>query len=384
MNKTYILRKQIDSPSGSVAAGTESIFDGGFYCFGYTGRAYNQDNNGWLGNSFMTSDPEKWPEWFILKEENKSNDSFQWTDDDIIYAWQTGNTHGEHGGTVEAFINYMKNVYYKSHTPKPQAENKPDRDWEILEYLFVPLSGMARYATVNRDSKYWERAASGDKEFTIHSVKRLSDGEVFSVGDVVVHKTDGLINTAKILKFVIPETLTHLMWFEFMEGRDFCKDLANFNRLPPQPQKEEQRIEINVFEEADMSRKVYAHNFQVPIKYRDKFPEIKQAIEQVLNDDTISEKFKKSWEAFTVKYPEIKDKQIRDAIELLVNNEYVVEKTDVAKHSVQWFHPYFTQQEVDAMCEDFWYAARAKSRANALKLEVYKYEDIEDYKKSKQ
>ncbi len=67
----------------------------------------------------------------------------------------------------------------------------------------------------------------------IDSVKRLSDGEVFSVGDVVVHKTDGEINKAVIKKFVIPQVLNHLIWFEYLDGKDYVKDLANFEKVKP-------------------------------------------------------------------------------------------------------------------------------------------------------
>lgn len=60
---------------GNVSVGTESIFDSGFYCFPYIGRVYNQGGNQWLGNAFMISNPEMEPAWFVLKEENKSNDA---------------------------------------------------------------------------------------------------------------------------------------------------------------------------------------------------------------------------------------------------------------------------------------------------------------------
>src|SRR5262245_21657462 len=70
-NKEFILKKNIESTAGNVLAGTNGIVEGGFHCFPYIGRKYNDDNNGWLGNSFMLSDPSQYPEWFQPKEDKK-------------------------------------------------------------------------------------------------------------------------------------------------------------------------------------------------------------------------------------------------------------------------------------------------------------------------
>ena len=89
-----------------------------------------------------------------------------------------------------------------------------NEEWEIVEERKVCKDG------------YW----TGQKE--IIKVRRKSDGVVFTVGETVVHKTDGMINTAKILKFSPSKDNHKKMYFEFMEGENFVKDLANFQPLP--------------------------------------------------------------------------------------------------------------------------------------------------------
>lgn len=62
--KMYRLKQGIYSPMGNVKEGTESIYHQGYYAFPYIGRNFNDDKNGWLGNSLMTTDPSSMPEWF--------------------------------------------------------------------------------------------------------------------------------------------------------------------------------------------------------------------------------------------------------------------------------------------------------------------------------
>lgn len=86
--------------------------------------------------------------------------------------------------------------------------SKPKKEWEILEWS-TPHG--------------WH---------TIKSVKRLSDGEIFTVGDEVIHKTDPkeLANTAKIASLFVPIDMNKI-WFHF-DNSDCVKDLSNFNKLP--------------------------------------------------------------------------------------------------------------------------------------------------------
>lgn len=63
----------------------------------------------------------------------------------------------------------------------------------------------------------------------IRTIRRLSDKYIFSVGDEVIHQTDGY--KSKILKFVIPQVMSHLVWFQYEENKDYVQDLKNFTWL---------------------------------------------------------------------------------------------------------------------------------------------------------
>jgi len=104
------------------------------------------------------------------------------------------------------------------------------RDWEV-EWMEAENGGLHKLNQGGGSCKA--------RKCKIFSVKRKSDGVVFSVGDEVVHKTDGLINVSKILSLFIPESKYSKgkMWFHFEHGTDFCKDLSNFDKLPPERSK---------------------------------------------------------------------------------------------------------------------------------------------------
>lgn len=61
--KRYKLTQGIYSPAGNVKTGTENTFEDGYYIFPYIGKQKDVVN-GWLGDSFMVSDPTVFPEWF--------------------------------------------------------------------------------------------------------------------------------------------------------------------------------------------------------------------------------------------------------------------------------------------------------------------------------
>ncbi len=127
-------------------------------------------------------------------------------------------------------------IYIDINKPKDKPE------WEIMSYRWEK-----RIYTKNFIGEYVNGGISlpvhklilhPENFKEIHSVKRLSDNEVFSIGDKVIHK-DGTYRS-KILKLLIPASIKGLMWFEFEEGQDFCKDLANFNKY--YPEKEEKKV----------------------------------------------------------------------------------------------------------------------------------------------
>ena len=77
-----------------------------------------------------------------------------------------------------------------------KASKQPKPEWEILE---VKGPSGAIYVNVEWNEKY--------QGYSIHSVKRLSDGEVFTVGDGVKYKgVTGTIPRFNIEKFKIAGT----------------------------------------------------------------------------------------------------------------------------------------------------------------------------------
>ena len=95
-----------------------------------------------------------------------------------------------------------------------------NEEWEIVE------------RGSSETGRHFETENCKDNGCEIFSVRRKIDGVVFTVGDEVVHKTDGIINTAKILRFSPSSINSNKMYFGFMEGDNFVKDLANFQPLP--------------------------------------------------------------------------------------------------------------------------------------------------------
>lgn len=61
-----------------------------------------------------------------------------------------------------------------------KASKQPKPEWEILEYKHGGITDLPP-AIVGQKSIWWNQAVCNN--WPIHSVKRLSDGEVFSVGD---------------------------------------------------------------------------------------------------------------------------------------------------------------------------------------------------------
>lgn len=140
-------------------------------------------------------------------------DNFKWTDD-LVREFAIGFIHFESGSKqIEKF----------------KQSKQPKKDYEILEFKHRGDLFVKSYSEYYNSKKYICSLNHIPEKSEIISVKRLSDGEVFTVGEKVVHKTDGHINTATILKFVIPKT-SNSIWFEFEQGEDFVKDLNNFNK----------------------------------------------------------------------------------------------------------------------------------------------------------
>lgn len=68
----------------------------------------------------------------------------------------------------------------------------PKKDYEILTYKHIVLSNeLDKNIIIDKMSKHFEYAHGCPNDFKIHSVLRLSDGEVFTVGDKI-QEEDGV------------------------------------------------------------------------------------------------------------------------------------------------------------------------------------------------
>lgn len=132
-------------------------------------------------------------------------------------------------------------VRWKHYLNTPVIDLSPNRygyskDYEVVEYQCKYL-GSNDVAFTRSSKGTYETGLNGrihiepesnliKNNGEIRTIKRLLDNQIFTVGDEVIHKTDGY--KSKIIKFVIPEVMNHLIWFEYTENKDYVKDLNNF------------------------------------------------------------------------------------------------------------------------------------------------------------
>lgn len=100
-----------------------------------------------------------------------------------------------------------------------QSKQQSNKDWEIVSVKYKADGKIYPFNTIGEDNK-----------FEIHSVRRLSDGEVFTVRDKIWHLDSNYSVT--ILEFYTP-TNKNLMWFICED--DSCKDLKNFTHKHNEP-----------------------------------------------------------------------------------------------------------------------------------------------------
>jgi len=102
-----------------------------------------------------------------------SKDNFQWTDELILeFVRFTMADSPTFQGRYQDLEDFKA-----SHQPKEQS--KPEKDWEIVEMY---NNRIGRHKPITESDNWY---SCKDAKCTIHSVKRLSDGEVFSIGDSV-------------------------------------------------------------------------------------------------------------------------------------------------------------------------------------------------------
>lgn len=166
----------------------------------------------------------------------------KWTDKDMIefakrcYASTLENGHLVLESTLASF----------------KAGSPSGRDWEIVRMVSSMVTPDV-YFDLLPNGKFVSTKWPGEefdlkehllenkigKKYSIHSVKNLTTGEIFSVGDELIH-VDGSYKT-KIVDFVIPQT-PNSMWFHFEEDKTHVRDLKNFRKASPTSIEPEQTI----------------------------------------------------------------------------------------------------------------------------------------------
>ena len=100
-----------------------------------------------------------------------------------------------------------------------KASKQPKPEWEILEDA-SGKKGDPNFSAITRNHPHWEYT-----HYPIHSVKRLSDGEVFTVGDRVGYGFDGTPNQFFIESFHIYDK-----WMAVRGGGVEAVDITLLNR----------------------------------------------------------------------------------------------------------------------------------------------------------
>jgi len=143
-----------------------------------------------------------------------SNDTFKWNDGlvkDMIYRKLPIPEH--YWNNLQKCLDEFK----ASHTPKKEDAGR-ERDWEITSLKYLTNGEIYPFSVIPTDDK-----------FIIYSVRRLSDGVVFSVGDQ-------LVKWGKIVSFKIQCDKWMLAVFDRPDipAHVFIED---FEKLPPERSK---------------------------------------------------------------------------------------------------------------------------------------------------
>ena len=197
---------------------------------------------------------------------NKNTEQFQWTNE-LLKEWAEYYIIHEGDNLLEKFIQS------KSKTEQPL--------WEILSYsnpnVFTDVLGGNIVDAKGSGANY-----AILKNFPIHSVKRLSDGEVFSVGD-------SLDWMGEIKSIEIDDKFNGGMVF-INNSQKSCLSTAK-----KAPKEEQVPIKVEIMEfgygkPQENKGKFYVANFNLPNNAKlptEKYQSIKSAIEDVLNEDKI-------------------------------------------------------------------------------------------------
>lgn len=192
--KRYKLLKDISLPGNLCKDGTESIRWNDYYAFPYEGRYFN---GGWMGNAYLCKNPQDDPVFFELVTdtvpEHPSNDNaFVWTDELVAECHEY--IKGDAAGTLTPY-GVMKNIEQFKQFKQPLSTLMPDAkgdkpDWEIRRLLvgnenyWLGKNGFYQSGFDSIDFTAVQIMAWNDFR-GIHSVIRISDNCLFTVGDKI-------------------------------------------------------------------------------------------------------------------------------------------------------------------------------------------------------
>jgi hypothetical protein len=207
-------------------------------------------------------------------------DNFIWDDGYVEMILQAAT------GNIKDFVMQPKQFIQDFKENWKQSHSQASLDWEIVAYKcpFFGENDIIIHKDVGNvwravNGRYSGEEASHDEDEinkvgTIYKVRRLSDNEVFSVGDDTIH--------GKVLSF---EIIDKSMYVE-------CKERNNKGHFPlislPKPKSihTKDRIEVTIIGNgmAGWATSVRPNNSLHSIP-KSKHPAIKEAIEHILNDD---------------------------------------------------------------------------------------------------
>lgn len=155
----------------------------------------------------------------------ENNKDFQW--DEVTLLEYSRYLVKEYARSAEWSNDYAAEQYHLTEFVNMKKREKRSPEYEVLSYRSKLTDLIISVAAHQPDQPI-------SPLYAIHSVRRLSDGEVFELGKNVQH-VDGHYS-AVITEFYLPSDERGEMWFYCDGQKDTVKNLNNFTNLPtPKP-----------------------------------------------------------------------------------------------------------------------------------------------------
>jgi len=247
-----------------------------------------ESNNNWGGTLEDVLKYIEKGEGFI-ESVKRFPDNTVWSVDMVTNNGRITGFHIEKGIMVAEFENNTRHCDLMLLIKAPKETPKPE--WEIDSFYHVDYGVMFKdaqnhYQHVSNCGRGWcislDEALKNTKNMSIHTVKRLSDGEVFSVGD-------SLDWMGKIESIEIDDRFNGGIAF-INNSQKSCISTAK-----KAPKEEQVPIKVEIMEfgygkPQENKGNFYVANFNLPNNAKlptEKYQSIKSAIEDVLNEDKI-------------------------------------------------------------------------------------------------